>query len=49
MTQAAFEKQVQKLVAELAKHPHKEEIMELMHEQLLDDQSTHYAHVNCSA
>ena len=49
MTQAAFERQVQKLVAELSEHPHKEEIMQLMHEQLLDDQLTHYAHVNCSA
>ena len=49
MTENSFERQVQKLVAELSTHPHKEEIMELMHEQLLEDQSTHYAHVNCSA
>ena len=49
MTKNSFERQVQKLVAELSEHPHKEEIMELMHEQLLDDQSANYAHLNCSA
>ncbi len=48
MTQAAFERQVQKLVAELSTHPHREEIVQLMHEQLLDDQAAHYAHGDCS-
>ena len=48
MTQAAFERQVQKLVAELSTHPHREEIVQLMHEQLSDDQAAHFAHGDCS-
>ena len=42
MTEEVFEKQVQKLVAELSSHPHGDEIMQLMQEQLLDMQTTRY-------
>ena len=49
MTEDSFERQVQKLVAELSTHPHRQEIMELMRESLLDEQTTDYAKSNCSA
>ena len=48
MTEKTLERQVQKLVDELSTHPHRQEIMELMQEQLLDEQTTDYAKQNCS-
>ena len=48
MTEKTLERQVQKLVAELSTHPHREEIMQLMHEQLLDDQYNDFTQNECS-
>ncbi len=40
------ERQYARLIIELEKHPHKEEIVQLMHEQSVDDMSVRYANTD---
>lgn len=37
MTSKTFERRLQQLISEIMQHPHKEELLKLSQEQLLDD------------
>lgn len=37
MTTKTFERRLQQLTTEVMQHPHKEELLQLIHEQLEDD------------
>lgn len=37
MTDKTFEKRLQQLIGEIMQHPHKDELLKLAQEQLLDD------------
>jgi hypothetical protein len=39
MTSAAFSRRLQQLIQQLDNHPHREEILRMAMEQLIDDQS----------